>query len=382
MTTKKEKALSGLPSGKGSFSSDKLPLDKVESITENPKKQDACADFTSKKHTESAELKKKFTPHKTKSLDLAEVYFRLGYETNANRVLGCGDFLQFAHEIDNSGTISPEGKLHHANFCKDRLCPMCAWRRSYKIFGQVSQIMELIGREYKFLFLTLTVPNCTGEALSDTLNRLNSGFYALSRYKAVQKVLKGSFRALEVTYNRKTNMYHPHIHAVLAVPKGYATSRDYIQRDTWLELWKKAYKDDSITQVDIRVAKNKHSGQEENASDFLGSAVAEICKYAVKSDDFLFPDDMELSANVVRTLTSALFHRRLALFTGCFKEAFRKLGLDDAESEDADLTHLSGKLNPALAWLICTYGWSMGAYEMVDSYIEKPENHRRKKART
>lgn len=381
MTTEKEKAPSGLPSGKGSFSSDKLSLRKSESITENPKKQETCAEFTPNKCTESAEVKDKFTPHKTKSLDLAEVYFRLGYETQARRVLGCGDFLQFAHEINGSGVVSPEGKLHHANFCKDRLCPMCAWRRSYKIFGQVSQIMELIGSKYKFLFLTLTVPNCTGEKLSETLNRLNKAFYNLCRCKVVQKVLKGSFRALEVTYNRKTNMYHPHVHAVLAVPLGYATSRDYIQHDTWLELWKKAYKDDTITQVDIRVAKSKHSGQEESASDYLGSTVAEICKYAVKSDDFLFPDDLELSEGVVRTLTSALYHRRLALFTGCFKEAFKKLGLEDAENEDADLTHISRKLNPALAWLICSYGWSMGAYEMVNTYIEAPEYHRRKKVK-
>lgn len=63
-------------------------------------------------------------------------------------------------------------KPQRASFCRDMFCPMCSWRRSYKIFGQVSQIINLIANKYKFLFLTLTVSNCTADELISTLNRI------------------------------------------------------------------------------------------------------------------------------------------------------------------------------------------------------------------
>ena len=54
---------------------------------------------------------------------------------------------------------------------------MCSWRRSLKIFGQVSQVMNkaLDNEEYRFLFLTLTCKNVYGEDLSNQIDNL---FYA------------------------------------------------------------------------------------------------------------------------------------------------------------------------------------------------------------
>lgn len=49
---------------------------------------------------------------------------------------------------------------------------MCAWRRSLKIFGQVSKVMDHVEKNYnyRYIFLTLTVKNCYGEDLKDTLD--------------------------------------------------------------------------------------------------------------------------------------------------------------------------------------------------------------------
>lgn len=321
-------------------------------------------------YTEYTEIAKKFTPKRQFSELLALSYERIGFQNKASRVSDCGTFLEFAHEISSDGIISEKGKLHNANFCKDRLCPLCSWRRSYKIFAQASQIMELIGSEYKFLFLTLTVPNCAPESLSETISRLMLSWNRFIDYKLFKKSIKGFFRALEVTRNFSNGSYHPHFHCVLAVPKNYANSRDYITHDEWLEMWRKAYKDSSITQVDIRVAKGKNK-EFDNAVQELLSAVAEIAKYAVKSSDYIFADDEALTDDIVRTLAEALRGRRLTAYGGCFKEAFKKLKLDDAE--ECDLVHINDKLNPSLAWLIVRYGWSAGAYKMTDSFILNPE---------
>lgn len=318
------------------------------------------------------EISLKFTPKKNTSLLLSESYSRLGLEGKSNRVFDCGSYLEFAHEISSDGEVLETGKLHSANFCRDRMCPMCSWRRSYKIFGQVSQIMEIIGDKYKFLFLTLTVPNCAGDDLAGTLDRMMNAFRKFIRYKDF-KVVKGFFRALEITRNKDPKSksygtYHPHFHVVLAVPKMYGKGSCYVGRDRWLELWQKAMKDHSITQVDIRVARDKNAS--ESASQELASAVAEIAKYAVKDSDYIYPGQEDLTDQIVTTLTGALHHRRLVAYGGVFQDAFEKLKLDDPE--DGDLVHINEKLNPALAWLIVKYGWSCGTYKMTDAYIKTP----------
>ena len=345
-------------------------------------------------YSEDIEIKDKFTPKKAFSQLLSNSYFRLynkyiiigndgkpiinpltdKFFNKAHNVLECGSFLSFAHEINEFGEVAESGKLHKANFCKDRLCPMCSWRRSYKIFSQVSQIMAEIHGDYKFLFLTLTVPNVSKEELNSTIDHLMSSWNRFSGYKAIKKVLKGYFRALEITYNKETNTFHPHFHVVLAVPLSYCQGSLYITRDEFLEMWRKATRDKSITQVDIRVCKNKFSEDELKAQNYLSSAVAEVAKYAVKSSDYLL-DDESLTDTLVEVFSSALSHRRLVQFGGIFKDVFKKLRFDDAESETADLVHINDKLNPSLAWLICRYGWSMGAYQLIGSHIETPDQH-------
>lgn len=326
--------------------------------------------------TECVEVVQKFTPKKKFSALLAESYGRLQMETKQQRVSECGSFLEFAHDYVD-GKINPQGKLHNANFCRDRLCPMCAWRRSYKIFGQISKIMDYIAQDYTFLFVTLTVPSVKGDKLSETIDRMNDAFIRkFMKYSAVKKVVCGFYRALEITRqndkkSKSYGLYHPHFHCVLAVCKSYFNSRGYLKRDEWLEFWQKAYGDESITQVDVRRAYDKRRSDfvqsdaltSADAVASLSSAVAEIAKYAVKLDE-----DMLLDDEVVKTLSDALYHRRLVSFGGCFKEAYEKLGLDDAE--DGDLIHVDDNINASLVQLIVRYGWNCGAYSVIETYLK------------
>lgn len=342
-------------------------------ITENAICQDASLDNVRGMCSECIELDTKFAPKRLSALMLSASYSRLGESFKAQRVADCGTFLEFAHAIDANGTMSEKGKLHNANFCRDRLCPMCSWRRSYKIFGQVSQIMSVIGSKYKFIMLTLTVPNCAPDELSETVIRLVGAWGKLIRRKAFKTAVKGFFRALEVTRNKTNGTYHPHLHCILAVPLDYAESDLYIPRDVWLKMWRECYKDQSIISLDVRMAKGKNA-ETESCVDALSSAVAEIAKYAVKSSDYLIPDNDELTDEIVYRLGSALKNQRLSTFdrNGAFHDAIVVLKLDDAE--DGDLVHLTDKIDPSLAYMIVRYGWSAGAYKMLDTYIKQPES--------
>lgn len=329
-----------------------------------------CSTFA----VEMQELEQKFTPKRQDAEKLSASYRRLQYYRKADRVLSCGTVLEFAHAISSDGTVAEKGKLHNANFCRDRLCPMCSWRRSYKIFAQVSNLMRHCDDNYAFLFLTLTATNVDGSELSKSLDKFFSAWSELIRNKRFKKAIKGYFRAFEVTRNNKHyspfyGTYHPHFHCVLVVNKSYFTSRDYIPQAEWLQMWRDCMDDQTITQVDIRRAKGKNGSIEAEA---LSAAVAEIAKYAVKSSDYLTPDD-SLTDEIVSILGNALSNRRLCTFdrSGVFGKIRRKLALDDPE--DGDLIHLSDedKIDPAVAHLICRYGWTAGAYKMDTSFIKE-----------
>lgn len=332
------------------------------------------------------EIEEKWNPKKLACEPLVLSYYRLGYDDKACHVSECGSFLEFAKTSESVRKELPAGapsgsapelltseafKLRKANFCRDRLCPMCSWRRSYKIFGQVSRIMNVIGSEYSFIFVTLTVPNCSPDELISTLDKLSKGWDKFSRYKRIKSVIKGYFKALEITYNIRSDSFHPHFHIVFAVPKDYVHLRDYIKRDEWLFFWQKAMNDFSITQVDVRMAKDKkRNSKGVEAKKVLASAVAEIAKYAVKSGDYLFDNDF-LTDHVVSYLVPALADRRLCSFGGVFKNVAHDLNLDDAEN--GDLVHLDPELRSDVAIQIYRYGWSCGAYKLIeikDNYIE------------
>lgn len=316
--------------------------------------------------TPEKEIVEKFEPKKLKSELLAYSYKRLGLDSRASRVIECGTFLEWVRlekRID-SEKVSSSWRLHNANFCRDRLCPMCSWRRSYKIFGQVSQIMDCISDKYAYLFLTLTVPNCAPKILSETIDNMQIAWHKLIHYKRFKVAVKGFFKALEITRNSDTGDYHPHFHVVIAVSKRYFKQSQYISHDEWLKMWQKATKNNKITQVDVRRAKQKMTKNGQQAVKTLSSAIAEIAKYAVKSSDYIIGDDLDLMDKIVLELTSALHGRRLCSFGGIFDEFRKKLALDDVE--DGDLVHINGELNQDIAIQILRYSWSTGVYKLVE----------------
>lgn len=290
--------------------------------------------------------------HKMSTVQLAESYKRLGYK-KSYRVADCGSFLEFKR-------IESELKLHKANFCKVRLCPMCSWRRSKKIFGQVSKVMDkaLEENDYRFLFLTLTCANVSGEDLANQLDELFKAFNLLTKRKSVKLAVKGWFRALEVTHNLVNDTYHPHFHVILAVNKSYFTdSKQYLKQEQWTQLWKDSLKIDYTPIVDVRAFKT-------DSKTSVAKSVAETAKYTVKSNDFIIRDangdiDEEMTDSAVYVLENALANRRLVAFGGRFKEIHKLLSLDDAE--DGDLINTDNdELRADVEYVLERYHWHVG----------------------
>ena len=246
----------------------------------------------------------------------------------AYRMHNCADRLSFARD-PYDGRL----KLKQAHFCRVRLCPMCQWRRSLKMHGQVRQCLEYLAAQriaqhcqpYRYIMLTLTVPNCDGRDLAYTLDLLQQSWQRLQRRKEYKAAIKGNVRCVEITYNRTANTYHPHIHALLAVLPSYFGSRYYINHSQWLDIWRDCTRIPSITQVDIR----KTTGD--------AAAVAEVSKYATKAGDYLMPDNYDRMVDVLGTLLMSCHKRRFAGWGGILRDAHRALALDDVE--DGDLIH-------------------------------------------
>lgn len=266
----------------------------------------------------------------------------------------CGNLLEYG--VDANGNK----QLRQAYFCRNRFCPICAWRRSLKLFGQVSSITNKIlekDKTVRFLFVTFTQRNVTGEKLSTMLDDINTGFkrvagkqYRFAPATIFKSNLQGYIRSMEITYNSKTNTYHPHLHCVFAV-KGAYFKRGYITAMGWRELWKQALKLDYLPQVNIQ------------AINVSSKAVAELTKYPAKIADVL-ELDVEKGTQALITLTKVCRKRHFVTFGGVFKRVKQELKLQDVESSKTDLIHTEDAITGfnAVARVIYVYNAKMGVY--------------------
>lgn len=217
-------------------------------------------------------------------------------------------------------------------------------------------------KQYAVVGLNLTLPNCIGENLGATLDRLTEGFRRLMQYKEVAKVVKGFYRAVEVTVNANTDSkwfetLHPHIHSLLIVRKSYFTSRDYISFERWREMWERAVKHDNqgnTHPLDIKVWRvYVKDGQT------IHDALKEFTKYTVKTSDIT--DTAVDAGKILGYLDAALSNRRFIGLGGMLKEIHKRLNLSDAEAAD-EIVHVDGEELPEDKQAEIYYIWRSGVY--------------------
>lgn len=276
--------------------------------------------------------------------------FQLFDVLKAERLAGCSSFLQF--RVYEDGTK----KLQSMNSCHVRLCPLCSWRRSLKAYSNVIKCATYLQEhsERRFVFLTLTIANCTADNLNKSINILLQGFNRLNQLKAFKTAFTGFYRGLEITHNinpqsKDFDTYHPHLHILLSVKKSYFTSRYYISQKELAEMWKQSARLDYDPVIDVRKLRGE-----------LAKACAEVAKYAVKENDIVIPEDWDLTVETAQTLDKALNGRRLISYGGEFAETKKRLSLEDEETGDLVVT--DGKLEEEkeLEYKIVNYFWFSG----------------------
>lgn len=224
------------------------------------------------------------------------------------RVQDCG--LWTAYLMDSGLEHIKVLKTYNCGF---RLCPRCAWIKSKRMATKLATVVEYLrGEGYVFLFLTLTVVNCKREELRSTLKMMADAWAKLRRRGAFEAV-DGFFRKLEVTYNKKSDTFHPHYHVMLAVKPSYF-KKAYVKRARWLQLWQECTGDSRIIIVDIRRMKDTFRD------------VLELSKYQAKDAEYL-EDDM----SVIGDLYKGIKGTKETFAGGVVKDAFQ---LYDQQDDD------------------------------------------------
>ena len=221
------------------------------------------------------------------------------------RLEECGNFLKFQVNADKTAFL-----LSGGNFCKNRFCPVCSWLKAKKTAFELLELLKVveIQKKKKFLFVTLTASNVTGDRLSEEITDFNSSFKRLFETKEFESINNGFIRKLEVTYNQERNDYHPHFHVIIAVNQSYFKSKNYLKKKRLLELWQRSKRDETITQVDIKPVR-------------MGSVyeVMEMATYSAKQGDLL------RNKETFDIFYNSLKGRQLLTFNGIFKEYRKKI---------------------------------------------------------
>ena len=229
----------------------------------------------------------------------------------------CGDVVKYAIAYDDANKVKHK-KLLYTETCKNRWCPRCMQRKALADALEIYTLANYLYTEknYRFLFVTLTVPNCSGEDLRDTITRLNKGIDRLFKRAPYNTVFKAWITKVETTYNVKRKDYHPHLHVLVAVPKSYLKNADtFVSNDKLRKDWREVYKDDTITQVDIK----KASGDTKRKRM---KSVLELAKYTAKPSHYL------RDQKVFDTFFDAMKNRQALRFCGEFSELHKMYDLD------------------------------------------------------
>ena len=304
----------------------------------------------------------KFTQTKLQTNDILFKFLDTGFKTEHEKIKQCGNYLEFAlkeHQI----TKDSKKKLAGANFCKNRFCPMCNWRRIRNITGQLKDAFSVIQEKQKVavLFLTLTISNPDVKDLKSAIAKMNKAFNEMTRTKRFKNAILGYFKSIEILGDKTPKgQAHPHFHILLIVKENYFKKSDYINQKEFLQMWRDATKNRNITQVDIRRIKSKDG----NFSD-IDSAIIETVKYAVKHTELVKRSNEDFY--YLYTQTKNL---RFISAGGILKEHLNLIKIDE------DLINLK-KENEALWIEICRliYTWQNGDYQLKEIKPPKQKEH-------
>ncbi len=234
-----------------------------------------------------------------------------GFLPLSERLYSCGAFLRFRHYTERKDT-----RLVESRSCDVALlCPLCAIRRGGRMLRRYHERIEKLAGLYEFHTVTLTVKN--GPDLRERFAHLRN-----ARRRLWERARKGygALAAMEgalwsVEFTKSEEGWHPHIHAIVAMPKGSGPIRwgegSQLAAD-WLD----------VTGDSFIV----HTRPVEGSEGERISALCESLKYALKFSTLTLDDNLDAYFS--------LKGKRLLSSSGAFYGIPDDEPLDDAELDE------------------------------------------------
>lgn len=149
--------------------------------------------------------------------------------------------------------------------CNTPACPTCSRSKSlayfFRAYAALSKKLDGINH---LSHLVCTVRNCPWGTLEDTLTRLLIAWQRFQHSAAWLEHVHGFFWGLEITINRRTKTWHPHIHALLHA--------EYWPKDQVKATWRKLLGRQ-------RLVGNTHIKAATSSTRTVAQAIHECTKY-------------------------------------------------------------------------------------------------------
>lgn len=286
---------------------------------------------------------------KAANIKMARRMGAAGFKRRAFLMEHCGDYIMFG-KCEQCGNV----EVQHANLCRDRLCPVCQWRLSRRLFSEMCRTLCYINDldTYTAGFLTLTVKNCAVENLSSTLSKMAEAWNRMLASRQLKGFVAGWAKSVEITYNAKTGEFHPHYHVIILYADLLGEGRT---RALLNNLWKRAYKAAYQPITDFRII-TEIAGDDAN----MGAAIAETYKYAVKHDAC---ENMPL--NVFREFVKQINGKRFQSYGGIIKRARASLGLTEDENAEEEGANVCQRCGGELQQYIAEWSFTHSQYQFI-----------------
>lgn len=293
----------------------------------------------------------------------------------------CSNELEFMYNPATGKT-----SIKRASLCRDRLCPICSWRLSVKRTNEMQQtITHLLSKKtYKGIMLTLTVQNCSKDAIRDTIRHLCASYTRLSKHRAWKRYIRGSARSIEITYSPRNDDYHPHIHALLIVDDEY---RCELTQQDFAAMWRTAARLDYTPIVDVRYTYAKAEAAEDDTDEQNeAEAIMQTDKLAAMADGIVEATKYALKPSALRriladeqldSIATQLAGHRLISYGGDIKAARAELLYTDEESlkdETGDLP-ITEAGNTELHRLAYQWSTETQSYLLIEDRITRGDDN-------
>lgn len=112
-----------------------------------------------------------------------------------------------------SSVLLYEDEKLTSKYCNNRWCYVCNRIRTAKLIEGYEPVLRSLP---ELRFVTLTRPNVPGELLREEISCLIAEFRKIRDKLRKHGLLIKGVRKIEITYNSKTDEYHPHFHCMVS----------------------------------------------------------------------------------------------------------------------------------------------------------------------